>query len=65
MNPMNIKAVNAFIARKAEIDDLLARLADASDDHFGADPDAIDWGHVGTLDSMAAALRDIVENNNV
>jgi hypothetical protein len=61
----NRKAMSAFIACKAEIDDLLARLADASEDHFGADPDAIDWGHVGTLDSMAASLRDIVENNNV
>jgi hypothetical protein len=61
----NRKAMNAFIARRAEIQDLLARLTDASDDHFGADPYAIDWGHVGTLDSMAASLRDIVENNNV
>lgn len=55
-------ALQAFIARKAEIDAMLARLAQASDDHFGADPDAITWGDVGTLGSYAEQLKRITDS---
>ena len=48
-----IEAIDAFIARKAEIDLLLARLAALSDDHFNVAPEAVNWGHVGTLDHYA------------
>ncbi len=30
----------AFLAKKVEFDALLAKLAQASDDHFGADPES-------------------------
>ena len=43
-------ALNAFIGKKAEIDEMLARLQALSDDHFNAHPDEINWGHVGTLE---------------
>lgn len=52
-------AVDAFIADKAEIDALLARLAALSADHFGYSPDEVNWGHVGTLDHYRARLREI------
>ena len=35
-------ALAAFVAKKTEIDTTLARLQGLSDDHFNADPDAID-----------------------
>ena len=55
----NRAALDAFIAAKGEIDDLLGRLADLSQDHFGVDPDEVNWGHVGTLRSHADLLRRI------
>jgi hypothetical protein len=35
----NDAALAAFIAKKAEIDAMLARLQAFSEDHFGADPE--------------------------
>lgn len=57
----NDKALAAFIARKAEIDAMLARLAALSDEHFGYAPDEINWGHVGTLASYAQLLKRITD----
>lgn len=37
------RSLNAFLAKKAEFDALLAELQQASADHFGADPDAVLW----------------------
>ena len=53
-------ALNAFMAKKAEIDDLLAAIQEMSDDHFNAHPDNVNWGHVGTLEHLALLLRQIV-----
>jgi hypothetical protein len=53
------KALDAFIARKVEIDAMLARLAALSDEHFGYAPNEINWGHVGTLASYAELLTRI------
>ena len=55
----NSKAVDAFLAAKAEIDSTLARLTALSDDHFETDPDEIHWGHVGTLNHYRDRLREI------
>ena len=55
----NPTAHDAFIARKLEIDALLANLTAASSYHFDADPDTVNWGHVGALDEVARRLRDI------
>jgi hypothetical protein len=57
----NDKALDAFIARKAEIDNMLTRLAALSEDHFGYAPDKIDWGHVGTLAHYAETLKRITD----
>lgn len=57
----NDAALSAFLARKEEIDTMLARLLDLSDDHFGADPELIGWGHVGDLEGNAALLRRITD----
>ena len=54
------QALDAFIARKAEIDELLARLADLSDEHFGVGPDDVTWADVGSLGYVAGRLREAV-----
>jgi len=55
----NSKAVDAFLATKAEIDNILARLTALSEDHFETDPDELHWGHVGTLNHYRDRLREI------
>ena len=59
--PDTRKAIDAFISKKAEIDAMLARIAKLSEDHFGADPDKVNWGDVGTLEDYARHLRHITE----
>lgn len=54
-------ALDAFIARKNEIDALLARIAAASENHFEVSPDAVHWGNTGSLDHAASKLRDIAD----
>ncbi|MCA0872207.1 hypothetical protein LCL97_15315 [Seohaeicola saemankumensis] len=54
-------ALAAFIAKKTEIDVMLARLQALSDDHFGFDPDAITWGSVGSIASVAEDLAQITD----
>jgi hypothetical protein len=58
----NTKVLDAFIAAKAEIDAMLARLAALSADHFATNPDEIHWGHVGTLNQYCAKLREITDS---
>ncbi len=55
-------ALNAFMARKAEIDAMLGRLAALSDDHFNVSADDIHWGHVGTLAHYAELLKRITDS---
>ncbi|SIR08879.1 hypothetical protein SAMN05421641_12427 [Paracoccus thiocyanatus] len=55
-------ALAAFVSKKAEIDAMLGRLAALSDDHFHADPDAVNWGHVGTVAHYADLLRQITDS---
>lgn len=56
------KALDAFIAARAEIDTMLERLKALSDDHFETHPDEIHWGHVGTLKHYAGLLRQITDS---
>jgi hypothetical protein len=57
--PNNASALAAFIARKSEIDAILARLAALSADHFNCTPDEITWADVGTLGSYLERLREV------
>jgi hypothetical protein len=57
----NSEALAAFLAKKAEIDTALARLTALSADHFDADPDDLNWGHVGILEFYATQLRRITD----
>ena len=57
----NDKALTAFIAKKTEIDALLARIQALSADHFNVMPDDVTWGHVGSLEDYAALLKRITD----
>lgn len=58
-NPKNNEnALSAFVAAKAEIDEMLKRLTEFSDDHFGVAPDEVTWGHVGNLGYLRERLRE-------
>ena len=54
-------ALATFISFKMEIDERLARLAAASDDHFHKDPDRINWADVGDLQHYNAQLKEITD----
>ena len=55
------EALAEFIARKAEIDAMLARLQGLSEDHFHAHPDALTWADVGSLGHVRERLREICD----
>ena len=55
------RSLDAFMAKKAEIDAMLARLTALSADHFKTNPDEINWGHVGNLGHYASLLRQITD----
>ena len=59
---MNTKstALDAYLARTAAIHAKLDRLQQLADDHFGHNPDAIHWGHVGDLGRVDQALDDLL-----
>ena len=59
---MNTKttAIETYLARTAAIHIKVARLRQLADNHFGHDPDAIHWGHVGDLGRVDQALDDLL-----
>jgi len=58
---MRRTALDAYIAKKTEIDAMLARLTALSDDHFNVAPDEVTWADVGTLDHYAELLKRITD----
>jgi hypothetical protein len=59
---MRRTALDAYIAKKIEIDTMLARLKALSDEHFGVGPDEVNWGDVGTLAYYAELLKRITDS---
>ena len=59
---MNTKqtALDACLARTAAIHAKLERLQQLAGDHFGHEPDAIHWGHVGDLGRVEAGLDELL-----
>lgn len=54
-------ALPAFIAHMAAFDSLVAELQAMSADHFGADPETLNWGHVGELADRVAKLQVVAD----
>ena len=59
---MRRTALDAYIARKTEIDTMLARLTALSDEHFSVAPDEVTWADVGTLTYYAELLKRITDS---
>lgn len=59
MNPKPT-ALDAYLAKTAAIQAKLAQLQQIADDHFGHNPDAIHWGHIGDLDRAVAGLDEVL-----
>jgi len=57
------KSLEAFLAKKAEFDALLAELHEASNDHFNADPEAVLWGKAAWLADATAKLKDVADQH--
>ncbi len=55
-------ALNAFIGKKAEIDERLARLQALSDGNFDCHPDEVGWAMVGTLEHYNGLLKRITDS---
>jgi hypothetical protein len=56
------QALAAFVSKKAEIDSMLTRLQELSNDHFNYSPDEITWSHVGTLGYYAELLKRVTDS---
>ena len=57
------RSLAAFITKKAEFDALLAELQQASEDHFGGDPETVLWGEAAWLSDATAKLKDIADQH--
>lgn len=57
------RSLDAFMARKAEFDAVLAELTQASAEHFDADPDAVLWGEAAWLADAPLKLKDIADQH--
>ena len=58
----NSEAVEAFLAKKAEIDTMLARLTALSAEHFNTEPETVHWGDVGDLEFYASLLKRVTDS---
>ena len=56
-NATQDRALAAFIRAKAEIDATIAELTEASKNHFGIQPEAVDWTDLEALQRLAHALK--------
>ncbi len=57
------RSLDAFLAKEAEFDALLAVLQQASDDHFGADPKAVLWGETAWLTDATTKLKEVADQH--
>jgi hypothetical protein len=56
-------SLTAFLAKKAEFDALIAELTQASESHFGADPEAVLWGETAWLADATAKLKEVSDQH--
>lgn len=59
---MRSSPLDAYIAKKTEIDAMLARLTALSEDHFNVAPDQVNWGDAGVLTHYAELLKRITDS---
>jgi hypothetical protein len=54
------QAIDAYLQHIATIRRQIEVLQRHAEDHFGHEPDAIHWGHVGDLTRIEEGLRDVL-----
>lgn len=52
----------AFLTAKARFDAMVAELQQMSADHFGADPDAVLWGALASLQHWNSLLSRVTDS---
>lgn len=55
-----VTTLEIYLQRLPMIRDKIEALRQLAADHFGHDPDAIHWGHVGDLGRVDQALDDLL-----
>lgn len=56
----NQTPLDAYVRRYGFVREKIEQLQRLADEHFGHDPNAIHWGHVGDLERVEAALDDVL-----
>jgi hypothetical protein len=54
------QAIDTYLQHITTIRRQIEALQRHADDHFGHEPDAIHWGHVGDLTRIEESLRDVL-----
>jgi hypothetical protein len=58
-----LESMEAFLMKKAEFDEVLAELQQASAKHFGADPEAVLWAEAAWLAAATTKLKQIADQH--
>lgn len=53
-------ALDAYVAHTASITAKLERLLELADNHFGVEPSAVNWAHVGDLCRVEKLLDELL-----
>jgi hypothetical protein len=61
----NEQAQSEFISVITELQAQLGKLKSLVDENMGEDPDAINWGHVGTVKKVSKDMKEILRFLNI
>ena len=59
MTKTNEEAISRFIANLGEAQLVMEAISDHLENHMGADPERVDWGHVGSAAEVLVKLREL------
>jgi len=62
---MTADAQLTFIQSLNESRDLLKQLETLVDEHLGADPECIHWGHVGDAEHLKTQLQSMIKHHTM
>ena len=62
---MNENALDSYISLMNSINTTAQNIADWAENHGEIEPGAVNWGHVGSAEKIAADLREICRFANI